>query len=136
MGIAEAAVPVAFFAVSVFAVAQSAIAVKAYNDTNKAKDASYYFSAGILTISILALFASAYMAYKAYKGGAANAIGITKTTPPSEVAGSQTNAGGPPTIRQALKAQAANLSQTAAKAENALEAVNSANASLARAGVQ
>jgi hypothetical protein len=136
MGIADAAVPIAFFAVSVFAIAQSSITVKTYLDTKKDKDASFYFSVGVLTISIIALIASAYMAYKGYKGGNATVVGDATTTPASAVAGSVTNTGGPATLTQALAARAANLSQTAAKAENAKEAVNNATAALSRAGVK
>lgn len=131
------AVPVAFFAVSVFAIAQSAIAVKTYNDTKKAKDASYYFSVGILTISIIALIASAYMAYKAYKGGpAATATTGVVSTPPSAAVGSQTNAGGQVTLTQALAAKAENLGATAAKAENAKDAINNAAMALSRVSVK
>lgn len=134
MGLADAAVPIAFFSVSVFAIAQSAIAVKAYLDTNKEKDASFYFSTAILTISIIALLASMYMSYKAFKGG--NTANASVTTPPSATAGSQTNAGGPPTLTQALAAKANGLTQQAARAENAANAVNTATVALARAGVK
>lgn len=129
------AVPAAFFAVSVFAIAQSAIAVKAYNDTNKAKDPSYYFSAGILTISIIALLASAYMAYKAYNGGAAaTATGGATTTPPSAVAGSVTNTGGAP-LQQTLGAmanKAANQAANQAAVANSLKGAERALAKVAQ----
>jgi hypothetical protein len=134
MGLADAAVPIAFFSVSVFAIAQSAIAVKAYLDTNKEKDASFYFSTAILTISIIALLASGFMALKAFKGG--NTANASVTTPPSAIAGSQTNAGGQPTLTQALAAKANGLTQQAARAENAANAVNTATMALARAGVK
>jgi hypothetical protein len=73
MGFKEAALPMTLFVVGVCGIAQSAISVKTYLETNKPKDSSFKFSLAILIISVFLVFGGGFFAYKAFKGPAADA---------------------------------------------------------------
>ena len=131
MGIADALMPIVFFIICIFGIAQSSITVKTYLDTKKAKDSSFNFSALILTVSIIGLLASGGMAYKAFKGGNAPAAVATVATPASGVAGSQTNLGAQELgLANQLENVAANASARAAKAAEGAKLANALGATL------
>ena len=127
MGFSDALMPMIFFAISIFGIAQSAITVKTYLDTKKEKDSNFNFSAIVLTVSIIGLLASGFMTYKAFKGGAANA-GATSA---SEVAGSQTNLGAQELgLANKLENISANAASRAAKAAEGAKLANALGATL------
>lgn len=132
MGLPEAIVPLIFFAICIFGIAQSSITIKTYMDTKKEKDSNFIFSAIILTVSIIGLLASMYMAYKAYKGGnAGTAVSSNGATAPSEVAGSQTNLGAQQMgLANKLEGVAASAELKAEKAKNAAKLANALGATL------
>lgn len=68
----DAIVAMVFFIMAVILVSQSAISVKTYNDTKKAKDANYWWSVFVLVVSIIGLFVAGYMGFKS-QGGSAKA---------------------------------------------------------------
>jgi hypothetical protein len=74
MGFKEAALPMTLFVVGICGIAQSAISVKTYLETNKPKDSSFKFSLAILIISVFLVFGGGFFAYKAFKGPAADAV--------------------------------------------------------------
>lgn len=74
-GLKRAALPITLFVVGVCGIAQSAITVKTYLETNKAKDSSFKFSLAILIISVFLVFGGGFFAYKAFTGGAEGAEG-------------------------------------------------------------
>ena len=118
--------PIVFFIICIFGIAQSSITVKTYMDTKKAKDSNFNFSAFVLTISLLGLLGSGYMTYKAVKGGAAPA-----TTAASEVAGSQTNIGAQELgLANKLENVAANAASKAAHASQAAKLAENLGATL------
>lgn len=126
MGFIDAIMPMLFLIISIFGVAQSAIAIKAYNDTGKEKDTNFYFSAFILAVSILGLLISGFMSLKAFKGGAP--AGVTAA---SEVAGSQTNLGAQEMgLANKLENIAANAQARAAKAAEGAKLANALGATL------
>lgn len=126
MGITDAFVPIIFFIVCIFGIAMSSITVKTYLDTKKAKDASFNFSAFVLSVSIIGLLASGYMTYKAFKGGA-----VVNSTAPSEMAGSQTNIGAKELgLANKLENIASNSAQRAAKAQEGAKLANALGATL------
>jgi len=126
MGFTDALMPVVFFIICIFGIAQSSITVKTYMDTKKAKDTNFNFSAFVLSISIIGLLASGYMTYKAFKGGNAPA-----TTAASEVAGSKTNLGAQELgLANKLENVAANAASRAAKAAEGAKLANALGATL------
>lgn len=127
MGLKDAAIPLAFFVICIFGIAQSSITVKTYLDTKKEKDSNFNFSAIILTVSIIGLLASGSMAYKAFKSApATNGMAVVAPTAASEAAGSNTNLGAKEMgLANKLENVAANA---AARAEKAKEGAKLANA--------
>jgi hypothetical protein len=132
MGFKEAVLPLIFFLISIFGIAQSSITVKTYLDTNKKKDSNFNFSALVLTISIIGLLASGFFAYKAFKGSAAPAkVNNAGGTAPTEVAGSQTNLGAQEMgLANKLENIAANAQSRAAKAAEGAKLANALGATL------
>ena len=128
MGIKDALFPLIIFIVCIFGIAQSSITVKTYLETNKAKDASFNFSAIILTASILGLLGSGFMAFKAFKGPGVNApMGLAS----SEAAGSQTNISNQQTtLADKLENISANAASRAAKASEGAKLANALGATL------
>jgi hypothetical protein len=132
MGFTDALMPIVFFIICIFCIAQSSITIKTYLDTKKAKDANFNFSAFILSVSLIGLLASGYMTYKATMGGATPAANATPVaTPASGVAGSQTNLGAQEMgLANKLENVAANASQRAAKAAEGAKLANALGATL------
>jgi hypothetical protein len=134
MGFKDALMPMVFFIICIFGVAQSSITIKTYLDTSKEKDANFNFSAFILTVALIGLMASGFMTYKAFKGGAANATAAavaSNATAASEVAGSQTNLGAQQMgLANKLENVAANAAQRAAKAAEGAKLANALGATL------
>ena len=60
--------PTVFLGLAILLVAQASITIQSYNSSGKAKDTNYYWSLFVLFLSIIGLFASFYMLYKASKG--------------------------------------------------------------------
>ena len=77
-------VPVMFFIVFILGIAQSAITLKTYADTNKAQDTNYKFSIFTLVFSVLGLLVSGFMIYKGAKPVANRKMNVNA---PSAVAG-------------------------------------------------
>jgi hypothetical protein len=126
MGFTDALIPIVFFIICIFGIAQSSITVKTYMDTKKAKDSNFNFSAFVLSVSIIGLLASGYMTYKAMSGGPAPA-----TTAASEVAGSKTNIGAQELgLANKLENVAANAASRAAKAAEGAKLANALGATL------
>ena len=130
MGFKDAMIPMVFFVICIFGIAQSSITVKKYLDTKKTKDSNFNFSAIVLTISIIGLLASGFMSYKAFKGGNAPATNGLPAAPvasaASEAAGSNTNLGAKELgLANKLENVAA---ASAARAEKAKEGAKLANA--------
>ena len=127
--------PILFFIICIFGIAQSSITVKTYLDTQKEKDSNFNFSAFILTVSLIGLLASGYMSYKAFKGGNVAPMNIAVanagTTAASEVVGSQTNLGNQELgLANKLENVAANAASRAAKAADAAKLANALGATL------
>jgi hypothetical protein len=128
MGFKDAMIPMVFFVICIFGIAQSSITVKTYLDTKKAKDSNFNFSAIVLTASIIGLLASGFMSYKAFKGGASMTAGATAA---SEVAGSQTNIGAQELgLANKLENISANAASRAAKAAEGAKLANALGATL------
>lgn len=133
MNFKNAMIPIIFFIICIFGIAQSAITVKTYLDTDKEKDTNFIFSAIILTVSIFGLLGSGFMTYKALKGGAPVATNVSPVaaTAASEVAGSHTNLGAQEMgLANQLEATAAAASTKAAKATEAARLANALGATL------
>ena len=130
MGFTNALMPMMFFIICIFGIAQSSITIKTYMDTKKAKDTNFNFSAFILSVSLIGLMTSGYMSYKAFKGGASvNAVPVN--TSASEVAGSQTNLGAQEMgLANKLENVAANAASRAAKAAEGAKLANALGATL------
>jgi hypothetical protein len=129
MGFKDALMPMVFFIICIFGIAQSSITIKTYMDTNKAKDTNFNFSAFILSLALIGLLASGFMTYKAFKGGAA--AGVPNTTAASELAGSQTNLGAQEMgLANKLENVAANAASRAAKAAEGAKLANALGATL------
>lgn len=129
MGFKDAMMPIVFFIICIFGIAQSSITVKTYLDTKKAKDANFNFSAFILSVSLLGLLVSGFMTYTAIKGGAPTAA--NGSTAASEAAGSQTNLGAQELgLANKLENVAANAAQRAAKAAEGAKLANALGATL------
>ena len=127
MGFKDAMIPMAFFVICIFGIAQSSITVKTYLDTKKTKDSNF------LTISIIGLLASGFMSYKAFKGGASMnaAAANAAATAASEVAGSQTNIGAQELgLANKLEKISANAASRAAKAAEGAKLANALGATL------
>jgi flagellar basal body-associated protein FliL len=113
-----------FFIICIFGIAQSSITIKTYLDTKKAKDTSFNFSAVILTVSLIGLFASGFMTYKAVKGGSsANAAAEAAVAKPN--IGAQQMG-----LANQLENVAANAAQRAAKAAEGAKLANALGATL------
>ena len=131
MGFSDALVPMIFFVICIFGIAQSSITVKTYLDTKKEKDSNFNFSAIVLTASIIGLLASGFMSYKAFKGGNAPAVANAGATSASEVAGSQTNLGAQELgLANKLENISANAAARAAKAAEGAKLANALGATL------
>jgi hypothetical protein len=136
MGFKDALIPIVFFVICIFGIAQSSITVKTYLDTKKEKDSSFNFSALILTVSIIGLLASGFMSYKAFKGGnvaaaPAAVLATAGATAASEVAGSQTNLGAQEMgLANKLENISANAASKAAKAAEGAKLANALGATL------
>jgi hypothetical protein len=132
MGFKDAMIPMIFFVICIFGIAQSSITVKTYLDTKKAKDSSFNFSAIMLTVSIIGLLASGFMSYKAFKSGNAPAVTANAgATAASEVAGSQTNLGAQELgLANKLENVAAASAARAAKAAEGAKLANALGATL------
>lgn len=129
MGFTDALMPIVFFIICIFGIAQSSITVKTYMDTKKAKDANFNFSAFILSVSLIGLLVSGYMAYKAVKGVPATNAAVA--TAASGVAGSQTNLGAQEMgLANKLENVAANAASKAAKAAEGAKLANALGATL------
>lgn len=129
MGFKDAMLPLIFFLICIFGIAQSAITVKTYLDTKKEKDTNFNFSATILAVSILGLLASGFFAFKAFKG--APTVANVGATAPSEVAGSKTNLGSQQLgLANKLENIAANAQSRAAKAAEGAKLANALGATL------
>jgi len=131
MGFSDALMPMIFFVICIFGIAQSAITVKTYLDTKKEKDSNFNFSAIILTVSIIGLLASGFMSYKAFKGSNAPAVANAGATAASEVAGSKTNLGAQEMgLANKLENISANAAARAAKAAEGAKLANALGATL------
>ena len=60
--------PMVFLCLAILLVAQTSITIQNYSSTKKAKDLNYYWSVLVLIVSIIGLFASFYLIYKASTG--------------------------------------------------------------------
>ena len=128
MGFTDALMPMIFFIICIFSIAQSSITIKTYLDTKKAKDTSFNFSAFILTVSLLGLLVSGFMTYKAFKGGAANA-GTANAAAAAAVA--KPNLGAQQMgLANKLENVAANAAARAAKAAEGAKLANALGATL------
>ena len=128
MGFVDALMPMMFFIICIFGIAQSSITIKTYLDTKKAKDTSFNFSAFILTVSLLGLLVSGFMTYKAFKGGAANA-GTANAA--AEAAVAKPNLGAQQMgLANKLENVAANAAARAAKAAEGAKLANALGATL------
>lgn len=127
MGFTDALMPMMFFIICIFGIAQSSITIKTYLDTKKAKDTSFNFSAFILTVSLIGLFASGFMTYKAVKGGSsANASNAA-----AEAAVAKPNIGAQQMgLANQLENVAANAASRAAKAAEGAKLANALGATL------
>ena len=121
--------PIVFFIICIFSIAQSSITIKTYLDTKKTKDASFNFSAFILTVSLIGLMASGFMTYKAFKGGAsANAPSVNAA---AEAAVAEPNISAQQMgLANQLENVSANAAQRAAKAAEGAKLANALGATL------
>lgn len=130
MGLMDAMMPIIFLIICIFGIAQSAITIKTYMDTDKKKDVNFNFSAFILAVSIIGLLVSGFMTFKAFKGPKA-ATNAPLATAPAEVAGSQTNLGAQQMgLANKLENVAANAQTRATKAADAAKLANALGATL------
>ena len=60
--------PMVFLCLAILLVAQTSITIQSYRSSGKAKDTNYYWTGFVLFLSIIGLFASFYMLYRASKG--------------------------------------------------------------------
>ena len=121
--------PIEFFIICIFSIAQASITIKTYLDTKKTKDASFNFSAFILTVSLIGLMASGFMTYKAFKGGAsANAPSVNAA---AEAAVAEPNISAQQMgLANQLENVSANAAQRAAKAAEGAKLANALGATL------
>jgi hypothetical protein len=129
MGFTDALMPIVFFIICIFSIAQASITIKTYLDTKKTKDASFNFSAFILTVSLIGLMASGFMTYKAFKGGAsANAPSVNAA---AEAAVAEPNISAQQMgLANQLENVSANAAQRAAKAAEGAKLANALGATL------
>lgn len=126
MGFKDALMPIVFFIICIFSIAQSSITIKTYLDTKKAKDTNFNFSAFILSVSILGLLVSGFMSYKAFKGGAVTANAVN-----AKVNGGGGNVGAQELgLANKLENIAANAQVRAAKAAEGAKLANALGATL------
>jgi preprotein translocase subunit SecF len=133
MGFTDALMPIVFFIICIFSIAQASITIKTYLDTKKTKDASFNFSAFILTVSLIGLMASGFMTYKAFKGGAsANAPSVNAAAAAAaEVAVAEPNISAQQMgLANQLENVSANAAQRAAKAAEGAKLANALGATL------
>ena len=121
-------IAILILALALLSTAQSAIAVKVYADTKKPRDASFNFSAIMLTLGLLVTVGSIVYIYQGMK-----APGVSQA--PSNVAGSvtpaQTTALGQVTTLEKQLEQVANLrGRQAANASRAAQAAQALRAPL------
>ena len=108
MALGDYILPMVFLCLAILLVAQTSITIQNYSSTGKAKDLNYYWSVLVLIVSIIGLFASFYLIYKASTGvgivgGAENATN-GELLPPVNVAelGTSGNAGAIDALRAQL----------------------------------
>ena len=134
MGFTDALMPIVFFIICIFSIAQSSITIKTYLDTKKTKDASFNFSAFILTVSLIGLMASGFMTYKAVKGGSsANApsVNAAAAAAAAEAAVAEPNISAQQMgLANQLENVSANAAQRAAKAAEGAKLANALGATL------
>jgi preprotein translocase subunit SecF len=133
MGFTDALMPIVFFIICIFSIAQASITIKTYLDTKKTKDASFNFSAFILTVSLIGLMASGFMTYKAFKGGAsANAPSVNAAAAAAaEAAVAEPNISAQQMgLANQLENVSANAAQRAAKAAEGAKLANALGATL------
>ena len=129
MGFVDALMPMMFFIICIFGIAQSSITIKTYLDTKKAKDTSFNFSAFILTVSLLGLLVSGFMTYKAFKGPATANAGTANAA--AEAAVAKPNLGAQQMgLANKLENVAANAAARAAKAAEGAKLANALGATL------
>ena len=68
MALGDYILPMVFLCLAILLVAQTSITIQNYSSTKKAKDLNYYWSVLVLIVSIIGLFASFYLIYKASTG--------------------------------------------------------------------
>ena len=90
MALGDYILPMVFLCLAILLVAQTSITIQNYSSTKKAKDLNYYWSVLVLIVSIIGLFASFFLIYKASTGvgivgGAENATN-GELLPPVNVA--------------------------------------------------
>lgn len=131
MGFVDALMPMMFFIICIFGIAQSSITIKTYLDTKKAKDTSFNFSAFILTVSLLGMLVSGFMTYKAFKGKAGNSANAGAANAAAEAAVAKPNLGAQQMgLANKLENVAANAAQRAAKAAEGAKLANALGATL------
>ena len=126
MGFTDALMPMIFFIICIFSIAQSSITIKTYLDTKKAKDSSFNFSAFILTVSLLGLLVSGFMTYKAFKGKAGNSANASAEAAVAKPNVSAQQMG----LANQLENVAANAASRAAKAAEGAKLANALGATL------
>jgi hypothetical protein len=84
-------VPGIIFVVSIFILAQSAMAIQKARKDGTAKTSGYGFNGFMLAGSLVAMLGSGFMVYKARKAGATNLPNGTVNSAASSAAGSATN---------------------------------------------
>lgn len=131
MGFTDALMPMIFFIICIFSIAQSSITIKTYLDTKKAKDTSFNFSAFILTVSLLGMLVSGFMTYKAFKGKAGNSANAGAANAAAEAAVAKPNLGAQQMgLANKLENVAANAAARAAKAAEGAKLANALGATL------
>jgi hypothetical protein len=131
MGFTDALMPMIFFIICIFSIAQSSITIKTYLDTKKAKDSSFNFSAFILTVSLLGLLVSGFMTYKAFKGKAGNSANAGAVNAAAEAAVAKPNISAQQMgLANQLENVAANAASRAAKAAEGAKLANALGATL------
>lgn len=68
MALGDYILPMVFLCLAILLVAQTSITIQNYSSTKKAKDLNYYWSVLVLIVSIIGLFASFFLIYKASTG--------------------------------------------------------------------
>jgi len=108
MALGDYILPMVFLCLAILLVAQTSITIQNYSSTKKAKDLNYYWSVLVLIVSIIGLFASFFLIYKASTGvgivgGAENAANGELLDPVNVAAlGTSGNAGAIDNLRAKL----------------------------------